>query len=166
LTSIGKVDTAESHPAPADTRGDLGILLAMAFRALTDRVHAGLTAQGWGELRPAHGFTFQFLASRGGATAVELAAHLGVTKQAATQLVDELERLGYVTRRRHDTDRRARLVTLSDAGWACIRASGALWLAAEAQWAAVTSADHLEQVRAGLRAYLDAVGPVPIRPTW
>jgi DNA-binding MarR family transcriptional regulator len=159
--------TAENAVPPPDSdRGDLGILLAMAFRAMTDEIHAGLAAQGWGEMRPAHGFTFQFLAVRGGATAVELAAHLGVTKQAATQLVDELERLGYLARGRHATDRRARLISLSDAGWACIRATGALWLQAEARWAGVIGADRLEQLRGDLRAIVAAVGPVPIRPAW
>jgi DNA-binding MarR family transcriptional regulator len=149
-----------------ETAGDLGILLAMAFRAMTDKVDKGLTAHGYGDLRPAHGFTFQYLASTGGATAVELGAHLGVTKQAAVQLVDELERLGYVRRERHAHDKRARTVTLTDAGWACIQAAGALWRADERHWAGLIGAQRLADLRAGLIAYVNDAGPTPLKPVW
>ncbi|BFO20230.1 hypothetical protein SHKM778_66180 [Streptomyces sp. KM77-8] len=40
-----------------------------------------------------HGFAFTRLAP-GGATVTDLAVHLGVTKQAASQLVDDLVRKG------------------------------------------------------------------------
>ncbi len=146
--------------------GDLGILLAMAFRAMTDTVHAGLASRGYGQLRPAHGFTFQYLATTGGATSVELAAHLGVTKQAASQLVDELERLGYLRRERHAQDRRARVVRLTDAGWSCIRSAGELWAEAERHWAGLIGARPLTELREGLLAYVTDAGPVPLKPVW
>src|SRR4051812_39595452 len=124
---MASVTTDVPEPTPGDaTPGDLGILLVMAFRAMTDGVHAGLAAQGHPQLRPAHGFTFQYLATTGGATAVELAGHLGVTKQAAVQLAEELEQSGYIRRQPHPHDRRARVLTLTDQGWATIRAAGAL----------------------------------------
>ncbi|MFE5767588.1 hypothetical protein ACFQ7O_04430 [Streptomyces sp. NPDC056485] len=46
-----------------------------------------LDAAGHGDLRPAHGMAFQVLKG-GGATGTELGERLGVTKQAAGQLVD------------------------------------------------------------------------------
>lgn len=46
-----------------------------------------------------------------------------MTKQAASQLVDELVRKGFAERRPHPADARARLVVLTEAGWACTRAA-------------------------------------------
>ncbi len=166
MTRIGKMTagdiTADSEPTP----GDLGILLAMAFRAMTDSVHAGLAEQGHPQLRPAHGFTFQYLASRGGATAVELAAHLGITKQAGVQLAEELERLGYLRRDPHPYDRRARVLTLTEQGWASIRAAGVLWQRAERHWAGLIGRGRFDQLRADLHAYVEDAGPVPLKPVW
>ncbi|KUN00860.1 MarR family transcriptional regulator [Streptomyces yokosukanensis] len=96
-------------------------LLAVAGD-LTQRIHEGVVARGFADLRPVHGFAFTRLAP-GGATVTDLAAHLGVTKQAASQLVDEMVRKGYVERRPHPQDARARLVVLTERGWACTRAA-------------------------------------------
>ncbi|MCZ9337309.1 MarR family transcriptional regulator, partial [Streptomyces sp. TRM76130] len=57
---------------------------------LTRRIDDGVAARGF-EARPAYGFAFTRLAPDG-ATVTDLATHLGVTKQAAGQLVDELAR--------------------------------------------------------------------------
>ena len=45
-----------------------------------------------------------------------------MTPQAMGELVDELEALGYVERRPDPTDRRAKLIMLTDRGKACIAA--------------------------------------------
>ncbi len=86
-------------------------LLAVAGE-LTQRIHEGVVARGFAELRPAHGFAFARLVPDG-ATVSDLAAHLaptasaaaasaarvhsrplGVTKQAASQLVDKIRAQG------------------------------------------------------------------------
>lgn len=104
-----------------ETQALTGALLAAAA-SLVDAIHAGVAARGFADLRPTHGFAFT-LFSHGGATVGELAAHLGVTKQAASQLVDELVGKGYVMRNPHPDDARARLIVLTDKGWACTRAA-------------------------------------------
>src|SRR3954471_14289003 len=100
---------------------DLPVLLLSAARALVDGIDAGVRARGFTDLRPAHGFAFARLAGAG-ATVVQLAEHLDVTKQAASQMVEDLAKKGYVERRPHPDDARARLVVLTDKGWACTRA--------------------------------------------
>ena len=55
-----------------------------------------------------------------GARITALAELLGVTKQAASQTVSELEALGLLERVPDPNDGRAKLVTLTDAGWARI----------------------------------------------
>ncbi|QNP73571.1 MarR family transcriptional regulator [Streptomyces roseirectus] len=57
-----------------------------------------MVARGFEGVRPAHGFAFVRLAPDG-ASVGELAVRLGVTKQAASQMVEELVRKGYVERR-------------------------------------------------------------------
>lgn len=149
--------------------GDIPGLLAMAFRAVMDRVHEQLASEGFADLRPAHGFVFQYLATHPGATAVELGEHLGITKQAAVQLVDELDRRGYVERRPHPHDRRSRVVSLTTRGWHCIRRVVEAWTAMEQEWARLIGPDRLRRLREDLATLTDYTAggrPVPLRPVW
>ncbi len=96
-------------------------LLALASE-LVDGVQQGLAQRGFDDVRPAHGFTFSLL-SGGRATTADVAEHLGVTKQAASQIVEHLVTRGYVTRKPHPSDARARLLVLTAHGRACTRAA-------------------------------------------
>ena len=68
-----------------------------AGRSAIEELHRRLAERGHPDVRPAHGYAFQAIGASG-ATATELGRRLGVTKQAAGQMVDELVRLGYVVR--------------------------------------------------------------------
>ena len=136
--------------------------LLAASRALVDGVSAGIRARGFGDVRPAHGFAFARLAPAG-ATITELAGHLGVTRQAAAQLVDELEANGYVERSPHPRDARARLVTLTSKGWACTRAAEAAIADTIRSWAEALGDNRL----LALRDDLASIAPRgPLRPLW
>jgi DNA-binding MarR family transcriptional regulator len=136
-------------------------LLAVAGE-LTQRIHEGVVARGFEGIRPAHGFAFARLAP-GGATVTDLAAHLGVTKQAASQLVDELVRKGYVERRPHPGDARARLIVLTELGWACTRAAEEAAAEAVRAWGEVLGESEMR----ALRDRLLRIAPYgPIRPSW
>lgn len=136
-------------------------LLAVAGE-LTQRINEGVVARGFEGMRPAHGFAFTRLAPDG-ATVTELAAHLGVTKQAASQLVDEVVRKGYAERRPHPVDARARLIVLTEQGWACTRAAEEAAAEVVREWADVLGEG---EVRA-LRDRLGRIAPYgPIRPAW
>ncbi|MEU8984540.1 MarR family winged helix-turn-helix transcriptional regulator [Streptomyces sp. NPDC048309] len=136
-------------------------LLAVAGE-LTQRIHEGVVARGFEGLRPAHGFAFTRLAPDG-ATVTDLAVHLGVTKQAASQLVEELVRKGYVERRPHPDDARARLIVLTGLGWACTRAAEESAADAVRAWGELLGESELR----ALRDQLARIAPYgPIRPTW
>jgi len=94
---------------------ELPLLLAGAFRALIDDLHAELARQGHPEARPIHGFALQALGPDG-ATISELGRRLGVSKQAAAKTAASLEQLGYVERREDPADRRAQLLVRSASG--------------------------------------------------
>ncbi|WP_037670369.1 MarR family winged helix-turn-helix transcriptional regulator [Streptomyces griseus] len=135
-------------------------LLAVAGE-LTQRIHEGVEARGF-EGRPAYGFAFTRLAPDG-ATVTELATHLGVTKQAASQLVDELVRKGYVERRPHPGDARARLIVLTERGWACTRAAEEAAAEVVRGWGELLGESEVRV----LREQLLRIAPYgPIRPIW
>ncbi|MET8150690.1 MarR family winged helix-turn-helix transcriptional regulator [Actinoplanes sp. NPDC049668] len=141
---------------------DLPVLLLSAARALVDGIDAGVRARGFDDLRPAHGFAFVRLAGDG-ATVGQLAEHLNVTKQAASQMIEELVTKGYVTRRPHPDDARARLVVLTPKGWACTRAADEAATELLRPWAAALGPERL----AALRADLARLGtPGRVRPIW
>lgn len=146
----------------------LPALLALATRAVTEAVHAGLAAEGFADVRPAHGYAFSLIAVRGGATGVEIAAHLGMTKQSAKVLIDQLEGAGYVTRQRVERDRRARVVQLTDRAWACIEAGTRLWAQSETDLSAAVGTEAVAATRHSLeqlvRAFAGPDDAVPLRP--
>ncbi|WP_427923406.1 MarR family winged helix-turn-helix transcriptional regulator [Streptomyces sp. cg40] len=135
--------------------------LLAAAGDLTRRINDGVVARGF-EARPAFGFAFVRLAPDG-ATVTELAAHLGVTKQAASQLVEELVRKGYVERRPHPVDARARLVVLTELGWACTRAAEEAAADAVRPWVELLGES---EVRVLCDRLLRIAPYGPIRPTW
>ncbi|AEW98252.1 MarR family winged helix-turn-helix transcriptional regulator [Streptantibioticus cattleyicolor] len=155
---------------PADPRpGQVPLLLAVVHRAMTDRFHDRLTELGREPLRPAHGYTFRYLAAHPGATTVDLAAHLGITKQAASKAVAELQEWGYLRRRPHPTDKRAHQLVLTERGQDYISLADRLWAEVEQQLADIIGPDRLAALSHDLRAYIHHVygdRPVPFRPVW
>ncbi|MFI2510942.1 MarR family winged helix-turn-helix transcriptional regulator [Streptomyces sp. NPDC018972] len=140
----------------------LSAALLAAAGELTRRIHDGVVARGFEGVRPAHGFAFTRLAPDG-ATVTDLAVHLGVTKQAASQLVDELVRKGYVERRPHPEDARARLVVLTEAGWACTRAADEAAAEAVRAWGETLGETEVRELA---RKLLRIAPGGPIRPLW
>ncbi len=127
----------------------LPLLMVSAASTLVDAIHAGVEARGFTGLRPAHGFTFARIAAEG-ATIVEIGEHLGVTKQAASQLVDELLRRGYVASGPHPRDARAKLITLTERGREVTRAADAASIEAAAVWAEVLGEARVRELIADL----------------
>jgi len=110
----------------------LGLLLGSASKII-DEVHACVVASGATDLRPTHGFVFARI-SFGDATVSDVAEHLGVTKQAASVLVGELVEAGYVRRAPHPTDARAKVLALTERGWACTEVANEAMIAAVRHW--------------------------------
>ncbi len=139
----------------------------MVYRAMTDELHEHLRTEGREPLRPAHGYTFRLLTERADVTAVDLADHLGVTKQAASKIATELETWGYLERRPHPTDGRARVLALTAKGADYVRHADELWAQLEDRWAAQIGTDRLDQLHHDLRAYVSASGGrAALRPVW
>lgn len=106
-------------------------LLGQAYSLLGFRIVDGVVGAGFPQ-RPAHSAVFSQIDTEG-SRLTDLARRANMTPQAMGELVDELEVLGYVERRRDPTDRRAKLITLTDKGQACIAAGIATVDAVEQQ---------------------------------
>lgn len=101
---------------------DLGVLAARLSDSTQGEMFERLAEQGHPDLQPRHGTVLAFL-DEDGIRATELARLSGRHKQIVGRLVDELEQLGYVTRRPDPADRRAKLVVPTARGLEAMRAA-------------------------------------------
>jgi DNA-binding MarR family transcriptional regulator len=91
-------------------------LLFKAARLLNERALERVADKpGRPILRPSHTALFPHI-DRGGTRITELAKRIGITKQAVSQLVDDLEKIGVVERVADPDDQRARRVIFTDRG--------------------------------------------------
>lgn len=147
---------------------ELTFLLGMAFQLLLTEFNERVAAAGYPDLRPVHGMAFQALWGRG-ATASELAGRLGVTKQAAGQIVDDLERRGYVQRQPHPEGGRRKLIVLTDAAHRHLEVAGAIMRRLEEEEAERVDGADPAVLRAELSRLIRGLGgeePPPLRPVW
>jgi DNA-binding MarR family transcriptional regulator len=99
----------------ASTRLDFGILLMLASQQFVIELRGELAGQGFTDQGRSDGYVLRALGAAPMTTS-ELAERLEISKQGTGQLVDDMERRGYVERRPDPTDGRARLLYLSEHG--------------------------------------------------
>lgn len=163
---VSVTDQDDSADAAPDI--ELAFLLGLGFQLLTGEFTRRLEEAGHADhLRPVHGMAFQALKGPG-ATATELAERLGVTKQAAGQLVDDLERRGYVRRTPHPGGGRKKLVVLTEAATAHLEAAGRVLHELEAELGrGSVDLGALRTELGRLLRTLNGDGPLPpLRPAW
>jgi DNA-binding MarR family transcriptional regulator len=95
-------------------------MLGQAYSLLGFQIVDGVIGAGYPQ-KPSHSAVFAQIRPEG-SRLTELARGANMTPQAMGELVDELEDLGYVVRRPDPTDRRAKLIVLTDLGRDCIAA--------------------------------------------
>jgi DNA-binding MarR family transcriptional regulator len=93
--------------------------------------------------------------ARTGSSLSEVIEQLGVSKQAAGQLVDTLVVRGYLDRAPDPLDRRRLTVSLTERGRLAARAGRAAVERVDAELAARVGAEHLAHTRATLAALID-----------
>lgn len=96
------------------------LLIALAERHLVEALQAHLVAAGFDDHRVVHHNVMAHVTYEG-IRLTELAAKAGITKQAMSELVIDLERLGYLMRTADPDDRRAKLIGFTDKGRAAVR---------------------------------------------
>jgi DNA-binding MarR family transcriptional regulator len=132
-----------------DMPKSLNILFRDARSAIEAAVRADLARNGFGDVAPSHSALLRNLGEDGSRPS-DLAAHAGVTRQAVTKLVDELERLGLVRRDPDPDDGRGVIVRYTDRGRAVLAIARKRMLALERAYAAQVGADRWAEVRSTL----------------
>ncbi|WNO70839.1 MULTISPECIES: MarR family winged helix-turn-helix transcriptional regulator [unclassified Streptomyces] len=148
---------------PADA--DLSLLSLFAGWGLADELQRRLAADGFEDSRFADGVVFQHLIERPLAIGA-IAERLGVTQQAASKSVADLERRDYLLRRPDPGDARARLVDLTDRGRGVITAARMHRAAIEGEVIAALGAERVEAARlllADVLTHLGADAPLRMR---
>jgi DNA-binding MarR family transcriptional regulator len=125
------------------------ILLRDARNAIEAAVRADLAANGFGDVAPAHSALLRNIGEDGSRPS-DLAAQAGVTRQAITKLVDELERLDLVRRDPDPDDGRGVIVRYTDRGLAGVAIARKRMLALERGYAAKVGANRWAEVRSTL----------------
>ena len=95
-------------------------LLSLTHLMLSRQVAEGAAGAGH-PVKASHSAVFGQMTAAG-SRLTDLAKGANMTPQAMGELVDELEGLGYVERRPDPTDRRAKLITLTESGRQCVAA--------------------------------------------
>jgi DNA-binding MarR family transcriptional regulator len=132
---------------------DLAILVVGAARVVADRLGDAVERAGVDDMRAPFGYVIRALAD-GDRTLTELASLLGVTKQAAIKVVDEMEARGFLTRESHPDDRRVKLLQLTAKGRKVRRAALAASHRMEQELRADIGDAPVDDMRAGLEQLL------------
>jgi DNA-binding MarR family transcriptional regulator len=152
-----------------DPFDDVALLCQIVATVTADRVIARLEAAGYGDVRVSHGYVFQGLVA-GDTTITQLAGRLGVSAQAVSKTVIELEQAGYLHRRRDTDDGRARKIEITRRGQSMLATSRQARAEIAAEITAALGADGARDLAASLRAVseryggLDAIAGHRVRP--
>lgn len=128
---------------------DLTSLLSLSFSASINELHDRLSELGFGDIRPAHGFMFKCITPNG-ATGIELAEYLGITKQAVSKMVEYLEKSGYVLRQTHPTDKRGKIIVLTERGWSVVEVKEKILTEIEGRWIENIGAERMQMLKEDL----------------
>ena len=153
--------------ATADAGPPLARLFAIAYRQLITDLHAELARRGWTDVRPAYGFALLAL-REGPLSSSELGALMGMTKQAASKLVEALVEAGYARRGESTGDARVRPIELTDRGRDLQATAEGIYRPLGGRWGAASGAARLAALRADLISVTSTEdGELPaVRPLW
>lgn len=156
---------AGAHPG-----SELVTLLVGAVRGISQVFSDRMTAAGFDDVRPTHGFALTLVGDQG-TTATELGRRLGMTKQSAGEVVTHLARQGYVERRPDPEDRRARRITLTPRGRECVEIIWTELADIQGAWSDAVGTAGLADLTGGLRKGLrtlrdDGRIPETLRQAW
>jgi DNA-binding MarR family transcriptional regulator len=118
----------------------IGALLRMPVDVIRDRMLAALHERGFTDVVPAHLALLRWPGPQGRRPS-ELAAQVGMTRQATNYLLGQLEELRYLERRPDPDDQRSRRVHLTPRGREVAETMRDAVSAVEAEWRDLLGAD-------------------------
>ncbi len=105
-----------------------------------------------------------------GATGIELAEYLGITKQAVSKMLDFLEKSGYVMRQAHPTDKRGKIIVLTERGWLAVKAKDEILTEIEERWIENIGTERMQMLKEDLTKLVYEANESKllsrVRPVW
>jgi DNA-binding MarR family transcriptional regulator len=129
--------------SPAN-RIHIGQLLTQLTRLFQTELFDRLIAAGLADARVPHTHVTAYIKAEG-SRLTELAGQARMTLPAMSELVDDLQRLGIVERRPDPSDRRAKLICLTDAGWEAMETARRAIAQIEAEYAQLVGPVRFEE---------------------
>jgi DNA-binding MarR family transcriptional regulator len=120
---------------PENPTRPLPALLTEVKMAAVRKLLSRAADAGHPDIREGYGCVFGFIDVENGSRLTELADASGLTKQAVGEAVTELERLGYLIREPDPSDRRAKIIKLTDRGVDAYWTGRRLFAEIEQEWA-------------------------------
>jgi DNA-binding MarR family transcriptional regulator len=145
------MQSSAAEPSPVAADEEILVLLVRARGGYANTVGTQLWEAGFDDLPRNGPFLLGGMANRSG-SAVELIRSLGVTRQAASQLIDALVLRGYLSREVNPDDRRRLNIVLTERGRAAAAVIRAATEEVNARLAQMLSPAELAGLRAGLAA--------------
>ena len=136
---------------------DLAIILVAANRCLSDRLIAAVRQTGARDARPAFGFVIRAVDAEE-PTVTRLAELLGVSRQAASKLADEMVQRGYLLRAPTPTTAGARACASAPRAGACASARRRSRPTIEAELRAAVGDRAVDGLRRALLAFVEREG--------
>lgn len=125
----------------------IGALVRLPAQAIQRRIIAGLNGAGFRDLRLPHMAVLQYPGPDGYRPS-ELAERAGMSKQAMNQLLQSLERLGYVRRTDAEEGGRARIVRFTRRGRAAWAKIHDILAEVETEWRATLGDKQFTRLKA------------------
>jgi DNA-binding MarR family transcriptional regulator len=139
----------------------LPALMDLAVDAMYSDFRKDLVEAGLGDVRPTHGCVFRFIHGDG-MRLTELASLAGLTKQSVGEIVDDLSGLGYLERYPDPTDKRAKLIRLTEKGLDAQHIGFSLFAKLEEDWAEAFGAERIAALRSLLEEVALAKAPTAV----
>lgn len=150
-----------SRELPTD-RLAIGQLLVRLLRLFRNDLAAPAGEHGYADVREVHYQIFGNI-RMGGIRLTELAARAQLSLAATSELVNDLETLGYLTRKPDPADGRAKLIELTPRGQALLGDAGDRVADIERRWATAVGVDDFAQMCATIQRLLDDLDPEQAR---
>ncbi len=138
----------------------IGALLRVPWEAAQRHMLERLREGGFDDVDAAHLGVFRYPGPQGERPS-DLAARLGMSKQALNYLLGELERLGYLERRPDPGDLRSKRIAMTSRGVAMGMAMREAVGEIETAWARRIGEERFSQLRGLLLELNQAVSPAP-----
>jgi len=132
----------------------IGKLLQQAFRGFASQMHKHLRAAGYSDLTPT---LAEMLATipQNGIRIIALAQAFGITKQAASEAIRQLQKNGYLHKDMDPYDARSVLIRLSPRGKQFMYDAHAMKAAIEAEYTQALGSANFDQLQQHLKALIN-----------